>query len=139
MVLSLQQEDVDIGLVIDLYKSLMSFISFSRESFAIYEALTQKTKRWLVFRTTLQAKGVLERESEDDEEVLFGGKENFKINVFLTIVDRLTSELDSKKYANDRVFEISYILFKFRELSFEEIKNKTLKLYKIYSKLFQMI
>lgn len=135
----LQQEDADIGLVIDLYKSLISFISSSRENFTIYEeeakALIGKQNYTASEKRTRKRKRHFDEtdESDDDEEVLFGAKDDFKINVFLTIVDRLISELDRRKCAYDRVFEIFYVLFKFRELSVGEIRSEALKLCEVYS------
>lgn len=75
----LQQGEADIGLVIDLYKSLI-FFSYSRENFTIYEeeakvpigkqnytANEKRTKKRLRYFN----------ESNDDEEVLFGAKDHF--------------------------------------------------------------
>lgn len=104
----LQQEDADIGLVIDLYKSLISFISSSRENFTIYEeeakALIGKQNYTESEKRTRKRKRHFDETDEsDDDEVLFGAKDDFKINVFLTIVDGLISELDHQKCAYDSV------------------------------------
>lgn len=48
-------------------------------------------------------------------------------------MDRLISELDRRKCTYDRVFEIFYVLFKFRELSVGEIRSEALKLCEVYS------
>lgn len=100
----LQSVQMDLGIAVELYNSLIQFIIDLREMFDYYEEAAKDKSRLSNYEDTLKRK--IKRKVQSDETpesemeaVELAGRKKFRTETFLVIIDRLKSELEKRKGA----------------------------------------
>ncbi|XP_044127177.1 zinc finger MYM-type protein 1-like [Bufo gargarizans] len=97
----LQSIGIDVGIVGELYESLIQFVRETRGLFPTFEAAAMEksvVKDYETKRKGVQAQKVSATSSKTQAEV---AQENFRINTFYVICDNLVAELMRRKSAYD--------------------------------------
>lgn len=123
--LSLQKIDIDLNNVVNLYNSLIDFITFlrnSEETFLEIEADGEMLSGNEDYeQDSKRTKKRKRQHGENDTEVMFNGSDKFKSQTFYVILDVLNSELRKRKNAYTSVYENFNFLFNLPETPDEEI------------------
>lgn len=123
--LSLQKIDIDLNNVVNLYNSLIDFITFlrnSEETFLEIEADGEMLSGNEDYeQDSKRTKKRKRQHGENDTEVMFNGSNKFKSQTFYVILDVLNSELRKRKNAYTSVYENFNFLFNLPETPDEEI------------------
>lgn len=122
----LQSVDIDLMQVVDLYKSLEGYISNIRDRYDNYEERAKQLCGQKEYKTSNTRKIKRKRQFEEsvENEVALDGEEEFKINVFYVIVDRLCSELSRRRSAYEDFFTRFDCFHNLCSLSDEILTNK---------------
>lgn len=100
----IQSIAIDVGIVVELYESLIQFVRDTREIFLTYEATAiekSSVKDYEVKRKGIQARKSSATSGKTQEEE---AQEKFRINTFYVICDNLVAELERRKTAYDSFF-----------------------------------
>ncbi|CAH1118218.1 unnamed protein product [Phaedon cochleariae] len=129
----LQGVDTDVEVVSRLYKSLITFVEEQRESFDTFEK-AGKRKCTDEYRNIHNR--IVKRKKRDDEssegEVVFQGRDHFRVNTFFPICDRLLGELRKRKTSYEAVTANFAFLCKLDTMSASEVRLNAIKLQKVY-------
>lgn len=131
----LQSVSIDVSMVMELYGSLIQLVRDTRDCFEEYE---QKAKLLSTLETyehdTRRAK---KRKVPFDEsregEINLSGRDNFRINTFHVIMDKLICELEKRRSAYQVFFDRFQVLTKISLMSFSEVAENAQKLQQYYS------
>lgn len=101
----LQSSEIDLSTVSILYGSLSEYIQVVRTEFETYEneaLLKSKVSQYEDEKNRRKIRKIQSGESREGE-VEFIGRENFKINTFNVIMDRLYTEIQKRKVVYDKL------------------------------------
>ena len=124
---SLQNETIELKVAINLLKSLSEFLKSQRDLFDEYE---EKASR-IVDETQYSDKlnRVRKRKRHDDdsgaEEVVLLGKDKFRIETYIPILDSLSAELNRRVQAYDKIELLFGFLVEFPSKSDDELRLAT--------------
>ncbi|XP_055908461.1 zinc finger MYM-type protein 1-like [Eupeodes corollae] len=131
---SLQHPAIELTTAVDLLKSLLHFLASQRELFDEYEMqANQKTN----IEYSDENQRVRRRKKYHDEgsgeEVLLNGKQKFKIETYLPILDMLYGELSRRLKAYEEINSLFGFLTDFMTKTNQEIKDACIKFIEYYS------
>lgn len=102
----LQKVEIDCGLVVELYDSLIQLVTNTRENFDEFEkkAIEKSvTKEYKDLKTRKKIKSIFYDETRHND-LITSGREKFKIDTFLVILDHLLNELNKRRAAYQNFF-----------------------------------
>lgn len=101
----LQSSEIDLLTVSVLYGSLSQYVHSIRTEFDIYEnrALVKAEVTQYEDETKRKKRRKLQSDETREGEVEFTGRENFRINTYNVIIDRLNNEMERRKTAYDEL------------------------------------
>lgn len=110
----LQSTDICLNEVIDLYDSLSKFVSSLRDMFDYYESEAAKISLTSDIEYDTSSKRKRFRKLQPDEtregEVLLQGRDKFRVETYLTILDKIDVELTKRCTGYKETFERFKIL-----------------------------
>jgi len=125
---SLQKETIELKAVVDLLKSLSDFLTSQRDLFDGYEVkANEKVEAQYSDDCNRLRKRIRHHADGDAEEVVLLGKEKFRIETYLPILDTLSAELNRHVQAYDRIHNsvVVWILVEFSSKTDDELKHAT--------------
>lgn len=130
----LQSVNIDLGMVVELYESLEQYISRIRNNFEEYESRAIQICGEKQYKK--DKKRTIKRKKQFDEtsneQIKLTGKEDFKINVFFIIIDKLIAEL-LRRSSSYKDLCVKYdFLTNLRNINEETISEKSMELIKYY-------
>lgn len=131
----IQSSTVDLITVADLYESLCRFFVAERENFKYFEEMAMElsvSKQYTKDLGKRQPKRKKNYDETPDEKMTMAASDNFRVNTFLVLVDRLVSELKKRQEAYNRFNEKFSFLTKMSELSSSTLTEKALSLEEMY-------
>lgn len=132
----LQKVNIDLGKVVELYQSLIHFITSIRndEFFTgnVNLAKNIKSEEYELDRVRIK-KRKLQADEERENEVHMSGRDKFKVETYFAILDRIESEMKKRCTAYINIYEKYNFLFNLNQLSLEEIVQKANKLQAFYN------
>ena len=134
---TLQGVDIDLGTVVRLYSSLTTFFENLRDDDTAFNDFVEqaKAKTGLEhFELVRKRKRKLQADETREGEVDLSGKEKFRIETFITILDRLHAELIKRADAYKNIFEKFNFLYKIVDISESEILNCAKQLQNSFAK-----
>lgn len=132
----LQSVNIDVGVAVELYQSLIDFVGSlrSEEMFAVF---VEKAKCIIPeeyeFDTKRSRNRKLQHGESRDNEAVMTGKQKFRVETFYAILDRVRSELDKRHYY-ENVFKRFDFLRNLIHLLDSAIYEEVTKLYEYYFK-----
>jgi len=103
----LQKETIELKAAVDLLKSLSDFLTSQRDLFDEYE---EKANEQVEPQYSDDCNRLLKRirhhADGDAEEVVLLGKEKFRIETYLPILDTLSAELNRRVQTYDRILSL---------------------------------
>jgi len=131
----LQSVEINLGTVIDIYQSLITYVNDLRtdEEYIHYLNIAISISSENVMNTV--NKRIKKRKTFSDENVDYDASNNdinFKISTYFVILDRLKNELEKRKIAYDQLFEKYSFFFQFEKLSNIEIREQAKRLQDIF-------
>jgi len=132
----LQSVDVDIGIAVELYRSLINFVE-SLRSDEMFEMYVEKAKCIIVgeyeFESKRNYKRKLQFGESKENEVIMTGKNKFRVETYYVILDRVRSELEKRHLAYENVFKRFDFIGNLIHLSDSTIYEEATKLYNYYA------
>lgn len=116
----IQSIAIDVGIVVELYESLIQFVRDTREIFLTYEATAiekSSVKDYEIKRKGIQVRKSSATSGKTQEEE---AQEKFRINTFYVICDNLVAELERRKTAYDSFFGKLNLLRTSQKLSHQQ-------------------
>lgn len=137
--LSLQERGLSLNSAIHLLKSLLEFVKRQRSEFDSYE---EKGKKKSVEKEYKQSsirsqKRKCQFDEGPSDETVFSPRQKFKVEVFLVIIDKLSSALQHRLDAYKDIHENFGFLTNLTELSNDAIRGAAAKLMEEYSSDFE--
>ena len=134
----LQKEDIDLNTCVGLYQSLFGFVQNLRDEFDKYEtdAIALCGNDAYIFEYARNRKRNVRLKDINDKsapEVELSGREKFRTQDFLTIVDKLAVELKHRQEAYSSVTVCFGFLNDLRDLPDSKISSCADNLLKVYS------
>lgn len=121
---SLQSETIDLQTAVDLLKSLLNFLTIQREMFDDYERkANEKTDAQYSDETKRRHVRKRHHDDGDAEEIVLRGREKFKTETYLPILDRLCTELLRRMNAYNKVHLLFGFLVEYPSKTDVEIKE----------------
>ncbi|XP_055910467.1 zinc finger MYM-type protein 1-like [Eupeodes corollae] len=131
---SLQHPAIELTTAVDLLKSLLHFLASQRELFDEYEMqANQKTNIEYSDENQRVRKRKKYHDEGSGEEVLLNGKQKFKIETYLPILDMLYGELSRRLKAYEEINSLFGFLTDFMTKTNQEIKDACMKFIEYYS------
>ena len=131
----LQSTKCDLELAIDLMESLDSFTNDLRNRFDEFEARaidTSGTADYLSLVSRSQKRNTRYDDSTGSAEVRLTGRDKFRIETFMVVIDQLQSSLRKRIDAYSHVRDVFAVLLRFRELDSDELCQGSSKLAQTY-------
>lgn len=123
---SLQKETIELKSAVDLLKSLTDFLTSQRNQFDKYD---EKAHEKVEAQYSDDFKRLRKRKQHhadgDTEEVVLRGKEKFRIETYLPILDRLSAELNRRAEAYDKLQSLFGFLVEFPSKTDDELRHAT--------------
>ncbi|XP_071568451.1 zinc finger MYM-type protein 1-like [Temnothorax nylanderi] len=133
----LQSVDIDVGVAVELYRSLIDFME-SLRSDEMFEVYVEKAKCIIPeeyeFDNKRSCKRKLQFGESKENEVIMTGKNKFRVETFYAILDRIRSELEKRHSAYENVFKRFDFIRNLVHLSDSTIHEEATKLYNYYAK-----
>ncbi|XP_055843517.1 uncharacterized protein LOC129910240 [Episyrphus balteatus] len=121
---SLQHPAIELTTAVDLLKSLFHFLASQRELFDEYEMQANQKTNIEYSDGNQRVKGRKKYHDEGSgEEVLLNGKQKFKIETYLPILDMLYGELSRRLKAYEEINSLFGFLTDFMTKTNQEIKD----------------
>ncbi|XP_046973656.1 zinc finger MYM-type protein 1-like [Vanessa cardui] len=133
----LQSVEIDITIVIELYDTLIHFVGETRENFDEFEnkaiklSFVQEYEK--DFRRNRKRKLLPDETNTGENMKQKNGRENFRINTFLVVIDTLSEELKRRRDAYKLLNNKFYFITNLTNLSISEVEDKAKALQMIYS------
>lgn len=130
----LQKVEIDCGLVVELYDSLIQLVTNTRENFDEFEkkAIEKSvTKEYKDLKTRKKIKSIFYDETRHND-LITSGREKFKIDTFLVILDHLLNELNKRRAAYQNFFFPFAFIVMLERLSHDDIVKGATQLNEIY-------
>lgn len=132
----LQDPSMDLGIMIELFDSLIIFISDLRSKFDLFEEEAVGKSRCKEYGHDTKRKRIrtlrCDETSQDGNEVLSDGSDHFRVNTFFVIIDNLLNEFRSRKNAYDDFFKKFNFLTDLRLQNIEKSEHDAQALLKTY-------
>jgi len=130
----LQTVNVNVSTVLELYDSLIHLVNSQREAFDEYEekALSKVKNKTYQSEKSIKRKKTIRHYETRDGQVEISAKDNFRINTFYVILDRLATELSNRRKAYETFCKPFDYFTKLHELENSEIMVKANELFCIY-------
>jgi len=135
--IQLQSTTCDLKLAIDLLESLHTFTNDLRTRFDEFEARAvdaSGTAEYLsvALRSRKRSKRYDDSTLSPEDEVRLTGRDKFRVETFLVVIDQLQSSLRKRIDAYSHVRDVFAVLSCFSELDNDEIRQRSLKLAETY-------
>lgn len=132
---SLQKDTIELQTAVDLLKSLLDFLASQREMFDDYERKANEMTN-VSEEYADQHKRVRKRKRQyndgDAEEVVLEGREKFRCETYLPVIDKLCAELSRRMDAYNKVQHIFGFLVVFPSMTDVDIKETAQKFAESY-------
>lgn len=130
----LQNVNINVCTVLELYDSLIHLVNSQREAFDEYEekALNKVKNKTNQSENSIKRKKTICHDETRDGQVEISAKDSFKINTFYVILDRLATELCNRRKAYETFCKPFDFITKLQELENSEIMVKANELRCIY-------
>nr|CAH7746205.1 unnamed protein product [Callosobruchus chinensis] len=121
-----QNEDIDAMAVVQAFKSLISFFDELRNQFDMYEnkaldVCENKVYEYDQRRRTIRK---LKDGESQDGEVSFSGRDNFRVNTFLPIIDKIKQQLIMRMNSYEEFVGKFGVIIKLMDLTTEKLENE---------------
>ncbi|XP_077276993.1 uncharacterized protein LOC143905449 [Temnothorax americanus] len=128
----LQSVDIDVGVAVELYRSLIDFIE-SLRSDEMFEAVYVEKAKCIIpeeyeFNSKRSCKRKLQFGESKENEVIMTGKNKFRVETSYAILDRIRSELEKWHSAYKNVFKRFNFIRNLVHLSDSTIHKEATKL-----------
>lgn len=131
-----QNEDIDVTAVVEVFKSLIKFFEELREQFDVYEnkALDVCENETYDYERDERRKTTrkLQADESRDGEVCFSGRDDFRVNTFLPIVDKVREEITRRMIAYEKFTEKFGAIIKLWNLTTPQLEAETKKLVTVF-------
>jgi len=131
----LQSVNIDIGIALELYRSLIDFESLRNDE--MFEMYVEKAKYIIPEEYEFDSKQSCKRKfplgESKENEVIMTGKNKFRVETFYVILDRIKSELEKRHLAYENVFKRFDFIRNFVHLSNSTTHEEATKLYNYYA------
>lgn len=125
---TMQSTVTDLNVICNIYKSLKKYVLSLRDNFDSYEKRGKelsKTETYIIDNIDIKRRPKRKALCDEKEDELhFNGKEDFKINTFNVVIDRLYSELNERSNVYFKLNEEFGFLCNLSSISNEEIREK---------------
>lgn len=130
----LQNVNIDCLDVLQLYDSLIRLIEQTRENFDDFEteALEKAVRKDYKITTTRKKKRKIFHDESESEDINLSARDSFKIHTFIPILDKLKTELETRRHAYDIFCKPFTFLTQIKELDNQEIRKSVKLLQNIY-------
>lgn len=132
----LQSVDIDIGIAVELYRSLIDFVE-SLRSDEMFEVYIEKAKCIIPEEYEFDSKRSCKRKLQlgelEENEVIMTGKNKIRMETFYAILDRVRSELEKRHSAYENVFKRFDFIRNLIHLLDSTIHEEATKLYNYYA------
>ena len=130
----LQGIDTRMVEVLDLYQSLILLVDDIHENFDFYEEKAKNLSINKMYTADVKRKKYRRLRADETNEghVEFDGKDNFRINSFLPILDAIKTDLEHRYQEYQTIFKKFGALLKFGELDGNELRVEAEKLRKYF-------
>lgn len=123
---SLQKETVELQTAVNMLKSLSDFLTSQRDLFDEYEErANEKVEAQYSDDCNRLRKRKRHHADGDAEEVVLLGKDKFRIETYLPILDRLSAELNHRMQAYDKIQSLFGFLVEFPSKTDDELRHAT--------------
>lgn len=128
----IQGIDTTMEEVLDLYQSLILLIDDTRENFDLYEEKAKELSINKMYTADVKRKKhrLLQADETNEGYIEFHGRNNFRINSFVPILDALKTDLTDRLQEYQAIFKKFSALLKFGELDGKELRIAAEKLRK---------
>ncbi|XP_074031441.1 zinc finger MYM-type protein 1-like [Leptinotarsa decemlineata] len=130
-----QNEDTDALAVTEVFNSLISFFEELRNQFDIYEnkALdVSETKIYEYDNRRNKTRKLQDDETRDGEVSFTTGRDSFRVNTFIPIIDKVKQELTARMHAYEEFVTRFVAIIKLSDLTTEEIEVVVNKLLSVF-------
>nr|CAH7758965.1 unnamed protein product [Callosobruchus chinensis] len=129
-----QNEDIDAMAVVQAFKSLISFFDELRNQFDMYEnkaldVCENKVYEYDQRRRTIRK---LKDGESQDGEVSFSGRDNFRVNTFLPIIDKIKQQLIMRMNSYEEFVGKFGVIIKLMDLTTEKLENEVKKILTVF-------
>lgn len=129
-----QNEDIDAMAVVEVFKSLISFFEELRNQFDLYENKALDVCENKVYEHDKRRRTT--RKLQDDEsrdgEVSLSGRDNFRVNTFLPIIDKVKKQLTMRMDAYEEFIGKFSAVIKLSDLTTEELEDEVKNLLTVF-------
>lgn len=123
---SLQKETIELQTAVNMLKSLSDFLTSQRDLFDEYEEkANEKVEAQYSDDCNRLRKRKRHHADGDAEEVVLLGKDKFRIETYLPILDRLSAELNRRMQAYDKIQSLFGFLVEFPSKTDDELRHAT--------------
>lgn len=130
--ISLQKVDITIECIVTLYASLEKFVQSKRniDSFNLYKSEGIKLSGCDEYKRIRKRKRQFDENTS--EEVQFDANDEFRINTYYAIIDKILAEAQKRKCAYDNIYSTFGFLVNLKNINEDIIRNNAAKLCEIY-------
>lgn len=131
---SLQKVEIDIETVVSLYSSLEEYIQEKRNvnSFKYYKIKAVELSGCDEYKITRNIKKKKQVDENKSSDTTFDKDEDFRINTYYIIIDKLQIEIRKRKLAYGKIFSIFGVLINLKKLDDDTIRKRATILYNTY-------
>ena len=123
---SLQKETIELQTAVNMLKSLSDFLTSQRDLFDEYEEkANEKVKAQYFDDCNRLRKRKRHHADGDAEEVALLGKDKFRIETYLLILDGLSAELNRRMQAYDKIQSLLEFLVEFPSKTNDKLRHTT--------------
>ena len=121
---SLQKKTIELQTAVNMLKSLSDFLTSERDLFDEYEEKAYAKVKAQYFNDWNRLRKRKRHHADGDvEEVVLLGKDKFRIETYLPILDRLFAELNRRMQAYDKIQSLLGFLVEFPSKTNNELRN----------------
>ncbi|KAL4097338.1 hypothetical protein QTP88_022132 [Uroleucon formosanum] len=128
----LQTIEIDLTIVINLYTSLINYVTDLRNTFSHYEKLAMEKSEIKEYKVVRKKKRKIPYDESCQGDTSFEARESFKINTYFVIIDSLLSELRKRKSCYDDINTMFGFFSNMIDLPVIEVRKKATKLQSQY-------
>ena len=123
---SLQKETIKLHTTVNVLKSLSDFLTSQRDLFDEYKEKTNENVKAQCLDDYYRLRKRKRHHADGDaEEVVLLGKDKFRIETYLPILDRLSAELNPCTQAYDKIQSLFGFLVEFPSKTNDELRHAT--------------
>lgn len=131
---SLQTVDTDLSTAVKIYKSLIGYFSSMRDQYDSYEERGKKYTKEVIYKKDQERKKQRKRQFDEGDgcEVKLDGKNDFRINVFIKILDSLNQELEHRVQVYSEIEKVFGFLSNIQTMDDADIRINSNLLQNLY-------